>query len=121
MKNRGQTIIASLVVVAIILVCIVFFMRGTSDTKPTPKADGRGTTTLGNVRASAQDEVCRANLGQARQFLAVAKSTDEESKFTTVAEIPGAKSVSTCPVGKEPYTIDAAGTVHCPYPGHEKF
>ncbi len=121
MRNRGQTIVASLIVVAIILVCVVIMMKGTGDTKPTPKADGRGTTVLGNVRASAQDEVCRANLGQVKQFLQVAKANDDEAKYTSVADIPGAKSYSTCPVGKEPYTIDAAGNIKCPHPGHEKF
>lgn len=121
MRNRGQTIVASLIVVAIILVCVVILFKGTGDTKPVPKADGRGTTVLGNVRASAQDEVCRANLGQTRQFLQVAKSNDEDTKYTSVADIPGAKSYSTCPVGKEPYTIDEFGTIKCPHPGHEKY
>ena len=121
MKNRGQTLVASMIVVAIILICVVIFIKGTPDTKPITKADGRGKTVLGNAKATAEDEVCRSNVSQARQFLQVAKATDEESKYTTVAEIPGAKTVSTCPVGHEPYTIDPAGNIHCPHPGHEKF
>jgi hypothetical protein len=121
MRNRGQTLVASLVVVAIILVCVVIFIKGTPDTKPIAKADGRGTTVLGNARATAQDEVCRSNISQARQLLQVAKATDEETKYSSVAEIPGAKGVANCPVGKEPYTIDEAGTIHCPHPGHHKF
>jgi hypothetical protein len=121
MRNRGQTLVASLIVIAIILVCVVIFMKGTGDTKPIAKADGRGQTTLGNVRATAQDEVCKSGLSQVRQLLQVAKATDEETKFTSVAEIPGATSVSTCPVGKEPYTIDESGKVKCPHPGHGKF
>ena len=121
MKSRGQTLVASLIVLAIILVCVVILMKGTGDTKPVVKADGRGKTVLGNAKATAEDEVCRSNVSQARQFLQVAKATDEDTKFTNVADIPGAKTVSTCPVGHEPYTIDAAGTIHCPHPGHEKF
>lgn len=121
MKNRGQTLVASLIVIAIILVCVVIFMKGTGDTKPVMKADGRGKTVLGNAKATAQDEVCRSNLSQARQLLQVAKATDEETKYANVADIPGAKSVSFCPVGKEPYSIDETGTIHCPHPGHEKF
>ena len=121
MRQRGQTLVASLIVIAIILVCVVILMRGTGDTKPVMKADGRGKTVLGNALASANDEVCRSNLGQARQLLQAAKASDDDYKATSVAEIPGAASVSKCPVGHEPYTIDEAGNIHCPHPGHEKF
>lgn len=120
MKNRGQTLVASLIVVAIILVCVVIMIKGTGDSKPRMKADGRGKTVLGNARATAQDEVCRSNISQARQLLQVAKSIDEETKYTNVADIPGAKGVANCPVGKEPYTIDEAGVIRCPHLGHEK-
>ena len=113
--------VASLIVIAIILVCVVIFMKGTGDSKPLMKADGRGKTALGNAKATAEDEVCRSNLSQARQLLQVARTTDEEIKYTNVADIPGAKSVSSCPVGHEPYAIDETGTIHCPHPGHEKF
>ncbi len=121
MKSRGQTLVASLIVIAIILVCVVIFLKGTGDTKPIAKADGRGQTTLGNARATAEDAVCKANLSQVRQLLQVAKSTDEEAKYATAAEIPGAASVSKCPVGKEPYSIDETGKVKCLHPGHGKF
>lgn len=122
MRQRGQTLVASLVVVAIILICVVVFMKGTSDTAPKAKADGRGKTVLGNARASAQDEVCKSNLGQARQLLQVARTSDEEFKPNTVAEIPGAGSVCKCPVGKEDYFFDAeSGDIKCPHLGHEKY
>ncbi len=121
MKERGQTMVASLIVVAIILVCVVIMMKGTGDTKPIAKADGRGQTVLGNAKATAQDEVCKSNISQARQLLQVAKATDEETKYTNVADIPGAKGVANCPVGKEPYTMDEAGAIKCPHPGHGKF
>jgi hypothetical protein len=116
MRSRGQTLVASLIVVAIILVCVVFFIKGTGDSKPIMKADGRGKTVLGNAKATAEDEVCRSNISQARQLLQVARTTDEETKYSKVADIPGAKSVSSCPVGHESYTIDEAGTIHCPHP-----
>lgn len=121
MMRRGQTLVASLVVIAIILVCVVIFIKGTPDTKPIAKADGRGQTVLGNARATAQDQVCKSNLSQARQLLQVAKATDEETKFTSLAEVPGATGVSACPVGKEPYLIDETGKIKCPHPGHGKF
>lgn len=119
--KRGQTLVASLIVIAIILIAAVVLIKGTGGAAPTPKKDGRGKTVLGNARATAQDEVCRSNISQARQLLQVQKATDEEFKPASVAEIPGAAAVSTCPVGKEPYTIDEAGNIHCPHPGHEKF
>ncbi|MEI7986899.1 MAG: hypothetical protein WCI55_14835 [Armatimonadota bacterium] len=121
MRSRGQTLVASLIVVAIILVCVVIFMKGTGDSKPLAKADGRGQTTLGNAKATAEDMVCKSNLSQVRDLLKVQKATDEEAKYATVAEIPGAASVSMCPVGKEPYTMDEAGNIKCPHPGHGKF
>ena len=121
MRNKGQTMVASLIVVAIILVCVVLMMKGTSGAKPIAKADGRGQTVLGNARATAQDQVCLSQIDQARQLLSVAKATDEEAKFTSVADIPGAKGVSACPVGHEPYTIDETGKIKCPHPGHGKF
>ena len=120
-RQRGQTLVASLIVIAIILVCVVVFMKGTGGAQPVMKADGRGKTVLGNAKATAQDEVCRSNISQARQLLQVQKASDEEYKATAVKDIPGAASVAACPVGKEPYTIDEAGNIHCPHPGHEKF
>jgi type II secretory pathway pseudopilin PulG len=121
MMKRGQTLVASLIVIAIILICAVIFMKGTGDSKPIAKADGRGQTALGNARATAQDEVCKSNLSQVRQLMQVAKASDDEAKFTNVSDIPGAASVSSCPVGKEPYTIDETGKIKCPHPGHGKF
>jgi hypothetical protein len=121
-RESGQTLAASLVVIAIIAIAVVVFIKGTADTAPKMKADGRGKTVLGNARASAQDEVCKSNIGQARQLLQVAKATDEEMKPVTVAEIPGATGVSKCPVGKEDYKINAeTGEIKCPHLGHEKY
>jgi Tfp pilus assembly protein FimT len=120
-QQRGQTLVASLVVIAIIAICVVIFLKGTKDTAPKMKADGRGKTTLGNARATAQDAVCKSNLSQARQLLTVAKSTDEETVYTSVSQIPGATGVSKCYVGKEDYTISATGEIKCPHLGHEKY
>jgi len=121
MRQRGQTLVASLIVIAIILVCVVVFIKGTGGAQPTMKADGRGKTVLGNARATAQDSVCEANLKNCRLALQVQRSTDEEYKPATVAEIAGTAGISSCPVGKEPYTIDANGNIKCPHPGHGKF
>lgn len=121
MRNRGQTLVASLIVIAIILVCVVIFMKGTGGAEPTMKADGRGKTVLGNAKATAEDSVCQSNLSQVRQLYQIQKDQDEEYKVSSVAEIPGAGGVSKCPVGKEDYTIDATGKIKCPHPGHGKY
>ncbi|HLO98415.1 MAG TPA: prepilin-type N-terminal cleavage/methylation domain-containing protein [Fimbriimonas sp.] len=120
-RHAGFTLVATLIVIAIIAIATVVYINGTGDTKPTPKADGRGKTVLGNVKASAEDTQCQSNISQARQLLQVAKASDEEFMPTTVAEIPGAASVSKCPVGKEDYTLGTDGTMKCPHPGHGKY
>ena len=121
-RQSGQSLVASLVVIVIIMIAAVILFKGTSDTAPRAKADGRGKTVLGNAMATANDSACQSNLGQVRQMIQVQKATDEEFKPTTVADIPGAASVGKCPVGKEAYVIDAAsGDVKCPHLGHEKY
>ena len=120
-RRRGQTLVASLIVIAIIMILTVVYMRGTGGGKPA-KPDGRGTTTMGAAKASAEDIACQSNVNQVRQLLMVAKTSDDSFKPATVDEIPGATSVSKCPVGKETYTIDPEpGEIHCPHLGHEKF
>lgn len=118
--RKGQTLVASLVVIAIILILAAVYM-GNNNGGKAAKPDGRGTTTLGAAKASAEDIVCKNNISQARQLLQVARTSDEEYKPTTVAEIPGAGSVSKCPVGKEPYVFDDKGEIKCPHVGHEKY
>lgn len=120
-RRRGFTLIATLVVIAIIAIATVVFINGTGDTKPTPKADGRGQTVLGNAKASAEDIQCKSNIDQARQLLDAARISDDEFRATSVAEIPGASSVSKCPVGKEDYALNEDGKIKCPHPGHGKY
>ena len=119
--RRGQTIVATLSVVAIIAILAVVLMKGMGGAAPKPKADGRGVTVMGNAMATAKDSACESNLSQMRQLIQVQKTTDEEFKPTSPADVPGASGVSKCPVGKETYVIDAQGQVTCPHLGHEKF
>ena len=96
------------------------FVKGDGTTKQ--KADGRGKTVLGNAKATAEDSVCASNLSQTRQLYQMQKDSDDEFNPATLADVPGAKSVCFCPVGKEPYTLDAAtGKIKCPHPGHGKY
>jgi hypothetical protein len=118
--RKGQTLVATLAVIAIICVLAAIYLGNNSGAK-SAKPDGRGTTTLGAAKASAEDIVCKNNISQTRQLLQVARTSDEEFKPASVAEIPGAGSVSKCPVGKEPYIFDASGEIKCPHVGHEKY
>ena len=123
-RNRAQTIIATLIAVVIMLVLAVALMYGSGmfGGKPvSSRKDGLGTTIPGAVKYKAKDEVCRSNLGQVRQSLQIAWTTDESYPET----IDGTRLGSTfysCPLGNEPYLYDPQnGTVFCPHPGHEKF
>ena len=119
-RSRGQTLVASLVVIAIICILVVVMFKGDGTNKP--KADGRGQTVLGNAKATAEDSACKSNLSQMRQLIDVQKSTDDEYRPTRATEVPGASSVAKCPVGKEEYVIDATtSAVKCPHPGHGQF
>ncbi len=121
MRQRGQTIVATLAVFVIIAILAVVVLKGMGGTAPKPKADGRGTTVLGNAMATAKDSTCKSNLDQLRQMIQVQKATDEEFKPTSPADVPGASGVGKCPIGKEPYVIDTEGQASCPHLGHEKY
>jgi type II secretory pathway pseudopilin PulG len=123
--NRGQTLVAMLIVVAIILVLAVVMFKGSSafGGKPLPaRKDGLGTTVLGQSRYAAKDDVCRSNLSQLRQAIQVYESTNDDHPPDTLAETKIGSEFYSCPIGHEPYQYDpATGQVHCIHPGHENF
>lgn len=121
--KRGNTLVGMLAVMAIIavLAAVAYVGFGPGAGKSTRK-DGKGITTLGAAKAKAQDEVCKSNLSQARQLLMVAQQTSDDALPQTLDQIPGIKSVSNCPIGKEAYTYDpSTGKISCPHPGHEAY
>ena len=124
MKRNGFTMISMLLTVVIICVLMVVMMQGmgglTGDVHSDRK-DGLGKTTMGGARLSAEDQVCRSNLNQVRESLAAARMTSTDGPVSlSDVELPA--SIKECPIGHEPYQIDAAtGEVHCVHPGHEKF
>ena len=124
-RERGNTLIGMLVVVAIIGIMAAVFIGGgqggSLGVGESKRADGKGRTVLGAAMESARDDVCRSNLGQLRASIQIQTTTDEE-KPASLAALPGMSSVSSCPIGKEPYEYDpTTGAVKCPHPGHGKY
>lgn len=118
--QQGQTLVASLIVIAIIAILAVVLMRGTGD-GTSKRADGRGTTVLGAVKAKSEDTVCIEYLRQLRQSIAVYQTSDDSNPPTLQDTRLGSQFYQ-CPMGKEPYDYDpATGKVSCKHPGHEKF
>jgi hypothetical protein len=124
MKNKGQTLVATLVVIAIIAVLSVALWKGSGmfgSPAPSPRKDGKGQTVLGRVQYSAKDEVCRSNLNQVRLSITANDPTGDEHP-ATLGDLRLPKEFSFCPIGKEPYIYDpATAKVQCPHPGHENY
>jgi len=124
--QRGQTLVASLVVIAIIAILAAVVMKGSGafGAKSSPRADGRGTTVPGLVKAKAEDTVCRSNLGQLRMSLQISHDSggSDEAWPQTLEETRLGQAFYKCPMGKEPYVYNPqTGEVHCTHPGHEKY
>lgn len=124
-RIRANTLIEILVVMCIISVLAgamyggarVFGMNGKSARK-----DGKGTTTLGLAKLSADDTVCQSNIAQVRLAIQVAQTNGDDKPPATITELKLPKEFESCPLGKEPYVYDpATGKVKCPHPGHEKY
>lgn len=124
-RQGGHTLAATLVVIAIIAVLAVVFMKGSGafGVSKSPRADGKGTTVPGLVKAKAQDEVCKSNLNQVRLSLQIAHdSTGDEDWPQKLEETRIGQDFYRCPMGKEPYQYNPqTGEVHCVHPGHEKY
>lgn len=120
MKQRGFTLIATLITVAIICVLMVVMMQGYGG-PVSNRADGMGKTIPGAAKLTAEDEVCKNNLGQVRQGLAIANlGADGHPESIQDAHI--GEQFYSCPVGHEPYQYNPkTGEVHCVHPGHESF
>ena len=121
MKQRGFTLIATLITVAIICILMVTMMGGLGTEMPQRK-DGMGKTIPGAARLKAEDEVCRSNLSQVRQALAAARMSSGDEAATSIRDAQIGDQFYSCPIGHEAYKYDpATGEVHCPHPGHERF
>ena len=120
-ETEGQTIVASLIVLAIICLLAVVALRGNFGEGKSPRKDGLGITAPGLVRAMAIDENCRSNLNQVRMAIGMKQTTDDAFP-QTIEEAGIGSGFYKCPLGKEPYQYNPSdGTVKCPHLGHEKF
>jgi len=119
--KRGQTMVATLIVIAIILVLIVIFFRPTNS--PSPRADKKGYTTMGLARLSALDTQCKSDIDQLRFAIQTAKTSSADDTFpATLQDTHLGPEFFKCPVGGENYVYDpTTGQVHCPHPGHERY
>lgn len=119
-KQSGQTLVASLIVIAIIAILAVVMLKGSFGEGKSSRPDGRGTTIPGAVMAKAEDTECKQYLSQVRMSLQMSHTSDDAYPET----IEGTNLGSTfyeCPLGGEKYNYDShAGKVSCPHPGHEK-
>jgi len=120
MKQRGQTLIASLIVIVIIAILAVVFLKGGGATSA--RKDGEGRTIIGQTKAAAKDDVCRSNLSQVRAALQIKQDPVDGTWPETLEETHIGSEFYRCPLGKEPYVYDPkTGQVHCIHPGHEKY
>ncbi len=123
--QNGQTLVATLIVIAIIGVLAVVLLKGSGafgGKGGSSRADGKGTTVLGAAKLKAVDTACRSNLGQVRLAIQVYQSTNDEAVPATIQETRIGNDFYRCPLGKEPYDYDpATGKVSCPHPGHGKY
>lgn len=126
-RHRGNTLVATLVTVAIILILVVVLFKGSSvfgaagGKAPSARADGHGTTVLGRVRYEAKDAVCQSNLSQVRTAISLAQQSNDEFP-ARLEDTKIGNDFYSCPIGHEPYTYNVqTGKVSCPHPGHENY
>ena len=117
-SERGSvaSLIEILLVAAIILV-LVWYLVG--------RANEKGETMPVAVKKRAVGVACQSNLRQVRQAITMYKDQNDDelpSSLSDLTDYGVGPGLTQCPVGKVPYVYDpATGTVHCPYPGHERY
>jgi hypothetical protein len=126
--RRGNTLIATMVTLVIILLLASAFMFGSGmlrkpgEAPVSSRPDGKGTTVPGAVKAAAQDAVTRERLGQVRQAIELWKTNNDDQLPASLDELKLPKELLIDGVGNEPFQYDpATGIVTSPHRGHEKY
>lgn len=125
MNRKGQTLAATLMVIAIIGILAVVMYVGVDalggQPKPSPRADKLGNSTLSLSKLKAVDDVCMSNLRQVRMAVQMTRQTEDQLPMS-LNDLPSVRSLASCPIGHEPFNYNpATGEVTCPHPGHEKY
>ena len=123
MHRRGQTLVASLIVLVIIAMLAVVLMNGTMGAGESNREDGKGTTIPGRVMYMARDDKCMSNLNQARAAIQIARINADDAPPASIDELRLSQDFLRCSIDpKEPYKYNAEeGTIMCPHPGHDKY
>jgi prepilin-type N-terminal cleavage/methylation domain-containing protein len=112
------TLIEILVVAAIILV-LAYYLIG--------RTNKEGKTVPGAALERGRSVACMSNLRQIRMAISMFKEQNDGQNPGSLSDLSSygvGPGLTQCPVGKAdyPYVYDpATGTVHCRYPGHEKY
>lgn len=124
--KRGNTLVATLIVVAIIAILVVALMSGgnvfgmkTGSDRP----DGKGKTLPGKIIAMTKDDVCMGNLKQIRMAVTMAHDEDPDEHWpATLEETKIGRDFYYCKLGGEHYDYNPeTGEVKCKHLGHENY
>jgi hypothetical protein len=120
-------LLALLLTVVIMVILATYLLRGPGALSPGNAGGGVAGGEVGGIIAAknkAKGVVCRNNLVQLRDALAMAGTDEEGNRPATLEDLakntPGL--ALKCPVGGEPYQYDpSTGRIWCIHPGHENF
>ena len=110
-EQRGQTLVATMIVLVIIMIlAVVFFKSGVPDKgAPGSRKDNLGTTMPGLVKLAAKDDVCLQNLGSIRDSIQIFRSSNGDEGYPEKLEDTKlSRDFLRCPIGKEPYVYEPA-------------